>query len=479
MADHNFFRILNKFPGVDKELCYPLRGLTTDPISGSYDFTTAYGSHSFLLDKNYSGFDASYITSSAARTGLDVTMGYDQTQNYSNTFYYNFSISAMTDDFRIEQFGLDYQGDGRSSEVTHISSFYTSSEAIFNALGLTKLNASNTIKSQLLRLDSFTRFQVPFNSNTFIYTTLTEVDGFKDKRSFIVQLKMTGSGVSNKGYVETIDIDNTDTKAIEIDNNGDYCSIIGFDIGHQYTSSLARNRRSPVGSGDEADFRKSIYVMYHTASYAGGAGSTSVNTIMIGKLPVTGSVKSTEDSLGLLVDTPSMRQYSSSKQVNNWPSSYLVEGEDYGNYTFFTSVPTYWIKNFDAATGGGDYENYYKNANSPINKNYLITMAGGYVTSQLLTWEDPSDGRTANIGNKVKLHTCEKLSPVKPFDYGGGINYSNISNTPFLDGNSFNPDAHYSFPITKKRDTYGTDADYTSSFFAFNPSASYNAYELT
>jgi hypothetical protein len=471
MADHNFFRILGKFPGLGTELCYPLRGLTTDPISGSYDFTRANGSHSFLLDKNYSGFDASYITSSDAANNLDITIGHKQVINYNTTLYYSFNISAMTDNFRIEQFGLDHSGDGRNSEVTHISSFYTSSEAIFNALGLTKSNTNNTIKCNHIRLDSNTRNDDPYYPNKFIYTTITELDSqdsYRQKRSFVVQLKMTGSSSSNEGYVETIDINHTDTKAIEINNNGDYCYITGLDIGHQYTSSLA-------GSGDEADFRKSIYVFYHTSSYADGSGSPSLNTIMIEKLPVTGSVSSGNFSLGLLVDTPSMRQYSSSKQVNDWPSSYLISGGQ-NSTSFFTSVPSWWVDSFDAANNGNDEINYYKIANSPVNTNYLITYATGYATLQLLTWKDPSDGRTANIGNAMELYTCEKVGSTQPFYYGGGIS-TNISNTPFLDGNS--QYAHYTFPIIKKRIEYQTDCDYTASFFAFNPSASYRAYSIT
>lgn len=481
MADHNFFRILNKYPGSPiLGLCYPLSGLSQMPISGSYSYGTGNGgaasfSHAFELDKNFSGFDASYITSSNAMNNFDCVTSHYQGIDMMNTLYYHFQVGSatsstntMVNNFRLEQFKLNYPGDGRNSEVSHLSSFYTSSEAIFNALGLTKLNSNNFIESHFIRINESDR--------DYVYTTLTEMNyesfTYRPKRSWVVQLKLTGSISSglnqNKGYIETIDINNTDTKAIEIDNNGDYCGLLGFDIGYQYTSSLA--------SENGVDFKKSIYVLYHTASYAGSNGSTRSNTIMIEKLPVTSSVGTSE--IGLLVDTPSMRQYSSSLQVNDWPSSFLVGGDGY--YSLFQAVPSWWVDSFDAPSGGGSI-NDWKDAGSPVNTNYIIAQVGGYATYQLLTWKDPSDGRTSNISNPVELYTCEKLPPHIPYLYNTFSTYAgsqrSISNAPHLDGNVGNNTAYYTIPSINIRSGYLIESDYTASFFQFTPSASYSSHD--
>jgi len=497
MADHNFFRILNKFPGASTELCYPLRGLSQLPISGSYSYGTGQGggasfSHAFELDKNYSGFDASYITSSAAATYFDSVASHGQildfnTNQYYNTLYYHFHVgnyyggsNNMTDNFRLEQFRLNHIGDGRSSEVSHLSSFYTSSEAIFNALGFTKSHPNNYIQSEFIRIDEGQGTEERRTAaRDYVYTTLTEMDSQdsqRPKRSWIVQLKLTGSNSPqqsnfNQGLIETIDINNTDTKAIEIDNNGDYCGILGFDIGYQYTSSLA--------SQNGVDFKKSIYVLYHTASYAEGSGGNSVNTIHIEKLPVTSSIGSGQTPFGLLYDLSTMRQYSSSLQVNNWPSTFLM-----GSVGLFSTVPSWWVESFDADTGGGGYyENYWKNNGSPVNTNYIIAQVGGYATYQLITFKDPSDGRISNIGDPLELHTCEKLPPHIPYlDQLFATNAGDcksISKQPHLDNpyGGTSTTAYYTIPFTDVQTGYLVDSTYTSSFFRFTPSASYTYYD--
>ncbi len=501
MADHNFFRILNKYPGSPiLGLCYPLSGLSQMPISGSYSYSTGKGgaasfSHAFELDKNYSGFDASYITSSTAATYFDSVTSHNQIYDnsiyqYYNTLYYHFHVgdyyfgaSNMTDNFRLEQFRLDYTGDGRSSGVSHLSSFYTSSEAIFNALGLTKSHPNNYIRSKFIRIDEGQgNFDTRTAARDYVYTTLTELDSqvsYGPRRSWIVQLKLTGSGTSqasnfNQGFVETIDINNTDTKAIEIDNNGDFCGILGFDIGYQYTSSLA--------SENGVDFKKSIYILYHTASYAGGSGGDNVNTIHIEKLPVTSSIGSGGTPFGLLYNLPTMRQYSSSLQVNDWPSSFLMGGD---GIVPFSTVPSWWVESFDGDTGGGDFENDWKNNGSPVNTNYIISQVGGYATYQLITFKDPSDGRTSNISNPVELYTCEKLPPHIPylnqlFATNAG-SFKSISKQPHLDnpGSATNTTAYYTIPFTDVQSGYQVDSTYTASFFRFTPSASYTYYNQT
>lgn len=498
MADHNFFRILNKFPGISTELCYPLRGLSQLPISGSYSYGSgragyASFSHAFELDKNYSGFDASYITSSTAANYFDSVTSHGQIYDhngyqYYNTLYYHFHVgdyyfgaTNMTDNFRLEQFRLNHTGDGRSSGVSHLSSFYTSSEAIFNALGLTKSHSNNYIRSKFIRIDESQGTSDAITAaRDYVYTTLSELDSqdyYNPKRSWIVQLKITGSGTSqssnfNQGLIETIDINNTDTKAIEIDNNGHYCGILGFDIGYQYTASLA--------SQNGVDFRKSIYVLYHTASWAGGGGGDQTNTIHIEKLPVTSSIGSGGTHFGLLYDLSTMRQYSSSFQVNNYPSTFLM-----GDVGLFSTVPSWWVESFTGPTGAWDVVNDWKNNGSPVNTNYIISQVGGYATTQLITFKDPSDGRISNIGNPLELHTCEKLPPHIPYlnqltSTNAGAPKS-ISKQPHLDNPTSytNTTAYYTIPVTNVQLGYNVEATYTSSFFRFTPSASYNSYQLT